>query len=136
MQYWLLIGGTNEDPVQIDWQAQDQRWPDQGNSPVFNKRPTIKSGDRLIVYASGSPKRTGAGRIYKVLEVVGEPTPNEGRWPWRVSTRKIIAGPLLDACPTLADINVNPKSVRRNSHIRLTEEQGILAEELLSAASS
>ena len=53
------------------------------------------------------------------------------RWPREVSTVMVIAGPRLDSCPTLDDIDVQPMSVRRQSHIHLTEGQGQLAERLL-----
>lgn len=55
------------------------------------------------------------------------------RWRWTVPVRYLAGVPLLSQSPTLNDIGVNPKSVRRQSHIRLTPEQGRRAEELFTA---
>ena len=127
MPYWLKVSGTREDPLGANWQASDK-----GVRSFFKQRPTIRRGDRLVLYAAGSPQRFGAGRIYAVVEVSDEPRQSrDKRWPWEASTVLVVAGPLLNACPTLADIEVDPKSVRRQSHIHLSDEQGVQAEELL-----
>ena len=39
--------------------------------------------------------------------------------------------PLLSHAATLSEIGVSPRSLGRHSHIRLTEEQGRRAEELI-----
>jgi hypothetical protein len=44
--------------------------------------------------------------------------------------------PLLSQSPTLDDIGVSPLSVRRQTHIHLTPEQGRRAEELITARNS
>jgi hypothetical protein len=135
VRYWLRVAGTNENPVENDWEAQAQRWRQQyGEVSMFAQRPRINPGDRLVMYAAGSPKLFGAGRINAVVEVTGEPRQSKhARWPWQVPQKMVVAGPLLESCPTLSDIDVDPKSVRRHSHIRLTQEQGMRAEELLGA---
>lgn len=101
---------------------------------MFPRRPSIRAGDRLVLYAAGSPAAFGAGRFYAVVEVLADPRPGPvQRWPWEVPTAIIIAGPRLERCPTLDEIGVKSTSVRRHSHIRLSDEQGHRAEELLSA---
>ena len=64
MRYWLKVSGTREDPFDADWQARDN-----GVRSFFKRRPIISQGDRLVLYAAGSPARFGAGRIYAVVEV-------------------------------------------------------------------
>ena len=129
MRYWLKVSGTREDPFRADWRARDKCV-----RSFFKQRPKITRGDRLVLYAAGSPARFGAGRIYAVVEVSDEPRQSrDERWPWEAPTAMVAAGPLLNECPTLADIDVDPKSVRRQSHIHLTDEQGLRAEELLNA---
>jgi len=86
----------------------------------------MRRGDRLIFYAAGSAKAFGEGRVYAVAEVLSdkpEPSQHE-RWPWLVRSRILSGVPLLSQAPTLSDIGVSPKSVRRQSHIRLSDEQG------------
>src|SRR5689334_22276743 len=53
------------------------------------------------------------------------------RWVWQVKTRTIVEGPLLEVCPTLSDIGIDARSVRRHSHIHLTNDQDRRAEYLL-----
>jgi hypothetical protein len=52
----------------------------------------------------------------------------------QVRIRRLIAGPGLGFCPTIADIGVSRRSLGRHSHIRLSREQGELAEELIAEA--
>ena len=59
---------------------------------------------------------------------------SDGRWPWKLSLREIVGGPELERCPSIDQIGVEAKSIRRQSHIRLDEKAGILAEELLKRA--
>jgi hypothetical protein len=51
-----------------------------------------------------------------------------------VRGRHPIAGPRLEHCPRVTDIDVERSSLRRQSHIHLTERQGRRAEELIARA--
>jgi hypothetical protein len=76
-----------------------------------------------------------AVRLYAIEEVLSEPEPSgHDRWNWGVQTRLVVSGPLLTRAPTLHQIGVAPKSVRSHSHIRLTEEQGRQAEQVIRCA--
>jgi hypothetical protein len=89
------------------------------------------------MYAVGSPGRYGAGRIYALHKATGEAEQGNrhDRWTWEVPTEPVVLGPpSLEACPKLDDIRVEARSVRQQSHIRLTDDQGRLAEELLATA--
>jgi hypothetical protein len=138
MQYWLRVSGTNDDPVKNDWQAEPSHaGGKRGERSMFSRHPTVKEGDRLVLYAAGSPQTYGAGRFYAVVQATTDPMPRDtGRWPWEVETAMVVAGGLLENCPTLDDIGVKPTSVRRQSHIRITHEQGVRAEELLGGGGS
>jgi EVE domain len=136
VQYWIAVAGTAERPLDNDWRARQAKWEgNQGNVHMFRSRPRIRVGDRLVMYASGSPGRFGAGRFFAVREVVSDPQLSEHeRWPWKLSVQEIVGGPELERCPTIEQIDVESTSVRRQSHIRLDERAGILAEELLKQA--
>jgi hypothetical protein len=136
MQYWLKVGGTGKTPIDTEWLNQWERWREMyGEVTMFPRRVRVAEGDLMILYAAGSPARFGQGRIYGVEAVIGplQQVQHE-RWSWALPTALDIAGPSLDRCPTLEDIGVDARSVRRHSHIRLTQDQGERAENLLKAA--
>lgn len=137
--YWLVNSGTSADPYRPgndDWRARFAAWEaERGPVHMFSRRPTIVAGDRLVHHAVGSGRAYGAGRIFALAEVVADPEPSgHERWPWQV-LREVVAGAVhLRSAPTLADIDVHPASLRQQSHIRLTPEQGRRAEWLLGWA--
>jgi hypothetical protein len=137
MSYWLKINGTGDSPfVDGDWYRRRQRWVgDYGQVSMFPRVPSIEPGDRLIEYAAGSARYFGEGRLFAVSEAVSDPEPSpHERWPVQVRTRTLVAGPRLEYCPSVDDIGVMLRSLGRHSHIRLTEDQGREAEELIAAA--
>jgi hypothetical protein len=138
MAYWLKVTGTGEEPFdRRDWAVRHESWRRQyGSVSMFPRRPNVKAGHRFVCYAAGSHTVFGEGRIYLVEEVVSdrpEPSPHE-RWNWMVRTRRLIAGPGLERCPRITEIDVERGSLRRHSHIHLTDEQGINAEKLIAQA--
>ena len=137
MRYWLKLNGTAQDPHHSgDWASRRDRWWHRfGEVSMFPRVPSIQAGDRLIDYAVGSHYAFGEGRIFAVAEAVSDPEPSpHERWPVQVRTRELIAGPSLGFCPTIADIGVSRRSLGRHSHIRLSDEQGGEAEELIREA--
>ncbi len=100
---------------------------------MFAKRPTVQPGDRMVAYAAGSAAEYGEGRFIAVEEVISdapEPSGHE-RWRWQMRTRVVAQVDELSRAPALRDIGVSPKSLRQHSHIRLTDEQGLTALELI-----
>ena len=93
----------------------------------------MRRGDELIYYAVGSAQLTGKGRIIAVCEVTSEgpEVSDHPRWPWKVGVAVGSVSPLLGQATTLNDIGVDLKSPRRQSHIRLTDEQERRAEKLI-----
>jgi hypothetical protein len=139
-RYWLRVAGTGEEPHERrDWSTRHVAWARRyGEVAMFPRRPSMSGGDRFVVYAAGSHQTFGEGRIYMLEEIVSpEPleSPHE-RWPWMVRTRPLIPGPMLHLCPTILDIGVDRSSLRRQSYIGLSEEQGRRAEVVLARAAA
>jgi hypothetical protein len=135
MAWWIKIAGTGEAAyTQERWDDRRARFRTDGSGPsLFPKRPRIARGDRLVVYASGSPALYGDGRFVAVEEVVSdEPEPSgHERWRWRLNTRLVAAVDELALAPALREIGVSPKSLRQHSHIRLSDDQGAAALRLI-----
>lgn len=129
MAWWLAIAGTGERPYT---DADRLRRPERHR---FSRRPRIEQGDMLVVYASGSAREYGEGRVFALEEVVSEEPEPSGveRWVWEMRTRRQVSIP-LPLAPTLWDLGVSTRSIGRHSHIRLTDEQGERAIALFAAA--
>jgi hypothetical protein len=138
VKWWVKVAGTGQSAyTQERWDERRCRMTSGATGPsLFPKRPRIKHGDRLVVYASGSAAEFGEGRFVAVEEVVShEPEPSgHERWRWRLETRLLAAVDDIAFAPALREIGVSPKSLRQHSHIRLTDEQGMRALELLRIA--
>lgn len=139
MAWWVKVAGTGESAyTQERWDERRARLRTDGSGPsLFPKRPRIQRGDRLVVYASGSASLYGEGRFIAVEEVLSEePEPSgHDRWRWRLHTRLVAAVDELAMAPALREIGVSPKSLRQHSHIRLTDEQGERALQLVESVS-
>lgn len=135
-RYWIKSAGTAEEPVPSDW----YRWGHNtrggfADPTMFSRRPSVEPGDRLVFYAVGSAAQFKVGRIFAVTGVTSEPEPSHhDRWPWQVYSRMLVPGPRLMYCPTIDDIDVAQTSLRRQSHISLTPEQGKEAERMIARA--
>lgn len=135
MAWWIKVAGTGESAYsQSRWDERRALMRRDGVGPsLFPKRPRIRRGDRLVVYASGSAAEYGEARFVAVEEVVSdgpEPSGHE-RWRWRVTTRLLFGVEDMSHAPALREIGVSPKSLRQHSHIRLSDEQGLAAARLL-----
>jgi hypothetical protein len=129
VSWWLCLAGTGERPyTEADRIGRPERHR-------FPRRPRIERGDLLAIYASGSAREYGEGRVFAVEEARSEePEPTgHDRWRWEIRTRRLVSMPLGQA-PTLRDLAVSTRSIGRHSHIRLTDRQGELARAAFSAA--
>src|SRR4051812_13000108 len=123
MAYWLKSAGTAEAPLGANWYSGGRSWRERwGNAQMFSRRPKVKAGDRLVMYAVGSPGLFREGRIFAVMGVTAEPEPSaHDRWPWQVEAVMLIPGPRLTSCPTIVDIDVERTSLSQQSHITLSD---------------
>jgi hypothetical protein len=124
VSWWLCVAGTGERPyTESDRRARPERHR-------FPRRPHIARGDMLAIYAAGSAREYGEGRVFGLEECVSEEPEPSGheRWRWEIRTRRLQSVPLALA-PTLRDLAVSTRSIGRHSHIRLTDRQGELAEQ-------
>lgn len=135
MTWWIKVAGTGGEPFDDeDWRPRRERFArEHGPGSFFPRRPSIRRGDRLVVYAAGSAARYGEGRLFAIEEVVSEEPERSGhpRWPWRLATREVVAVPFLRLAPSLREIGVIPRSLSQHSHIRLRDEQGERAQALM-----
>jgi hypothetical protein len=58
------------------------------------------------------------------------------RWPWALEVDILVEVPLLSRAPTLSQVGIEPRSLSRQSHIKMSPAQGELAERLLYKAAS
>jgi hypothetical protein len=135
--YWLTIAGSKRDPfTDGDWRTRDVHWQGQyGPVIMFGAHATVRPGDRLIKYASGSPRYFRRAIIFAVQEAVSEVRPTKHEcWSWELEVRYVIAGPHLESCPSLEQIGKTTRSVQSHSHIKLTHDEGRTAERLIAEA--
>ena len=133
------MSGTAANPYDDgDWRRRREAFHrEHGEVSMFPRVPSVAAGDRLIDYAVGSYRNFGEGRIFAVSEVLSDPEPSQSeRWPVQVRTRTLIAGPRLEYCPSIDEIGVMRRSLGRHSHIRLSDDQGRAAEELIAATAA
>ena len=139
MRYWLVNSGHSKDPhvpPRDDWQARFQEWHEEhGDVHMFPRRPRISPGDVLVYHAVGSGAAFDEPRIFAIASVLSDPQASgHPQWPWKVDRRVLHGVPDLARAPTLGDIAVSPRSLRRQSHISLTDVQGRRAKELIQVA--
>ena len=114
---FLKAHGTAQAPLADHWLAAGS-WLIEPGRTAFPRRPRMRSGDRLVLYASVWQ------RIFGIAEVVSEPTladPMAERWPWSVEVELLVVVPVLSNAPPVEAIGVAPRSMSQHSHIRLEE---------------
>ena len=129
--YWLVNGGTREDPWLEDVLERYQMWnAKNGDVQMFPFRPArMTVGDILIHRVVGSPDC----ELVAVGEVTSSPHPSRNeRWPWQVSRRLLHVCNALPHAPTAQRAGIAAKGLRVMKE--LPDEQGRLAESLIVAA--
>jgi hypothetical protein len=121
---WLLIRGLGNRPLPAAVDAAAIR------SQSSSKHPTVRPGDRAILYASVWQA------IFGVAEIVGEPEhdPKRERWAWRYPICPLVVVEDLHDAPPVEAAGVFPQSLWRHSHIRLSAEQFETASVLIAEA--
>jgi len=125
MTSWLKLIGCSKHPI-----TEDPFFGKYNESNIgFRKarKPSIRKGDHLLLYAPG-----GSKRIFALAEAVSDPEKNAGYAPqeygscqWNVKVRYLINLPVdsgihIDEIST--DRNLS-KSIQRQSHIKLFPEE-------------
>ena len=125
MATFLKSIGNAASPLPINWMLER---PEALDGTAFPKTPrSVRPGDFLIFYAAG--RRC----VVAIMEVVDNPKrmghpsawseESRARWPWYVALRPHLLVPADDKAPTLEMVGFNPLRVRRQSHVRLTDEE-------------
>jgi hypothetical protein len=129
--WWLCVAGTGAKPYT---EANRAERPERHRFP---RRPRIERGDMLAIYAAGSAREYGEGRVFALEECISdEPEPSgHERWKWEIRTHRHVSVALALA-PTLRDLAISTRSIGRHSHIRLTDRQGELAQDAFSELAS
>jgi hypothetical protein len=128
VNYWLKSLGTYKDPIPTTGLASIAWITDDIGFPV---EPSVRPGDRLVLYASGH------GQIFGVVEVNLPPSLDIQAEPWsyRVPVRARLVIEDLERAPILEALNAGSRDVRRSirqqSHIRLAAEEYDAAIEVL-----
>lgn len=125
---FLKAHGTGTAPMADHW-LRAGSWLIEPGRTAFPRRPRMRSGDRLVLYASVWQ------RIFGIAEVISEPTladPMAARWPWSVEVELLVVVPVLSNAPPVEVIGVAPRSMSQHSHIRLEARHLDLAIEALA----
>jgi SAM-dependent methyltransferase len=111
--YWLLVRGRGERRLAADVRADELR------AHSSTRRPTVRAGDRALLYAAGWQVLFGAVRI------VSDPEQDvqRVRWRWRFGIEPEVALSDLREAPPVQAAGVMTTSLGRHSYVRLTEEQ-------------
>jgi hypothetical protein len=125
---WMKALGTSKDPLQDDWQR--ARRGLFLRAVTFATKPSLRTGDRVVLYA------TGKGLVFAAGDVISIPYEEDGdsRWGWRVrvslthGTTYIHDGVPLER---IEEERILRNTIKRRSHIRLTDGEFEKALELL-----
>ena len=125
MQTWLKLLGSVEKPLtHPDYQG---RWEENYIGFRKTRKPSIRSGDHIFLYAPGGTKS-----IFALAEAVSNPyiPEDEGHESWNVNIRYLINLPVTSGVH-IDEINAGQrnllKSIQRQSHIKLSSEEAELA---------
>lgn len=123
--FWTFNIGTADLSPPEDWLA---AWSHHTAQMWFppNKRPTgVSSGDRAVIHGSGS---RGFLAVVEVISSAPEPNPTDDtaagrRWPWVLGYKLLLAIRADEHAPSLESVEwANPRSLRRQSHVRIERE--------------
>jgi hypothetical protein len=130
MQAWLKsLGTANQQIPEVGLTKIDYITRDIG----FPVDPSVKTGDRLVLYA------TGYGKFFGVVEVHLPPylDNREAPWSYRVEFRARSILDELQRAPDLDELSVKRnlrKSIKQQSHIQLSPAEYEVAVEALERA--
>lgn len=110
------------------WISDVHRLRPSDGAPLL--KPNYRLGDRLVVYLSRGGRRACPAivRVTRLPRYDPDLVRREGRpddyksWSWvtEVAGERVVS---MDKAPTLADLGINPASIRQHSRVRLTHHQ-------------
>ena len=130
MQTWLkLIGSVKKPLTHPEYKG---RWEEKYIGFRKTRKPSIRSGDHLFLYAPGGTKS-----IFALAEATSDPEINdqynpdeEGSCYWNVNIQYLLNLP-VDSGIHIDEITTKQrslsKSIQRQSHIKLSSEESELA---------
>lgn len=129
MTSWLKLIGCSQKPITESPFYGDYKDPTIGFRKA--KRPGIRKGDHLFLYAPG-----GSKRIFALAEAISDPEKNidydpqeYGSCQWNITVRYLINLP-VDSGIHIDEVNIErtlTRSIQRQSHIKLLPEEYKLA---------
>lgn len=124
--YWLKIVGMGKHgtPIEDDWKRHRRPKSLEGlleRAIMFPKKPKVKIGDGVVLYAAGRPRVIFAAGEFTSHPYLGPDS--DYSWLVDVAWDEDATLPLVRYGVLLSDVGVDGKSVRQQSHIRLSEEQ-------------
>lgn len=119
---WLKAIGAINDQIAEDWWLDARR--DGGVDFPYRPR-SIKNGDLLVLYGSGT------GKVVGVERVVGDwyEGNRHPRWPYRMDTQLLAYQPVSRGVDlaSLSNERELTKSIRQKSHVRLSDDEATTA---------
>lgn len=119
---WIKTVGSVEDQLEDDWLDKREYLL---KNVWFPKHPrSLREGDLLVYYAAGRKAFPAVVQITsdRVHQDESHPT-KYARWPWSMEVRERAVVTHLPNAPTLADSGIEPRRLRRQSHIVLTDAE-------------
>ena len=126
---WLKSVGTQEEPLRRDWRQTETNLLTEA---IFTKHPrSMRQGDFLIYYAVGHGSLVAIGEV--ASDEVDPRHEDPKRFKWKMQVNPLVSLDLRGA-PHLTQTPIQPTSVRRQSHIRVTNEAFNVARDLILKA--
>jgi hypothetical protein len=120
---WLKALGSAANPLPEDWQSMQVLT----EAVMFARRPMVRMGDKIVYYASGTGVFFARGTVTSQPYLRKHIPTDLENWPWYVDVRLEAQVDHLRFGVPLKNLSVDGRevtvSMRRRSHIRLTEAE-------------
>jgi hypothetical protein len=130
-EYWLKMIGAADREVGDRW---IEARPRLLREVRFPKQPSgISRGDVLVYYAAGDQKLFAIAKAkHDGSECEMGGPKDEARWPYVMEVEMLLAIPRLALAPEFSVMGVSPDSVKQQSHIRIDQENYLLAQQAMA----
>jgi hypothetical protein len=132
-KYWIKALGYAANPLDDEWEGQYGLT----TAVMFKSRPMVEKGDRIVYYASGTKLIFAEGEVTSHPYSDAKRIPDLPDFPWFVDVRLDIKKSHLRHGAPIGALSVGERSVsasmRRRSHIQLTEDEHAAAIKALTS---